>query len=66
MGIRRRRRSSSSSSGTRVSPRSLAVSCCTRFLTVRLPSTPLLPQVESRSGFLAAVAIKIRSWLKFT
>ncbi|CAL9117511.1 unnamed protein product [Musa textilis] len=53
---------SSSSRGTRGSPRSLAVFCCTRFLTVRLPSAPLLRQVESWSGFLAAVARKIRSW----
>ncbi|URE43579.1 hypothetical protein MUK42_07548 [Musa troglodytarum] len=51
MGIRS---SSSSSRGTRGSPRSLAVFCCTRFLTVRLPSAPLLRQVESWSGFLAA------------
>ncbi|URE43583.1 hypothetical protein MUK42_07548 [Musa troglodytarum] len=58
MGIRS---SSSSSRGTRGSPRSLAVFCCTRFLTVRLPSAPLLRQVESWSGFLAAVARKIRS-----
>ncbi|CAD5177027.1 unnamed protein product [Musa acuminata subsp. malaccensis] len=46
MGIGRRR---SSSRGTRVSPRSLAVFCCTRFLTVRLPSAPFLRQEEGNS-----------------
>ncbi|URE43576.1 hypothetical protein MUK42_07548 [Musa troglodytarum] len=45
MGIRS---SSSSSRGTRGSPRSLAVFCCTRFLTVRLPSAPLLRQWKEK------------------